>query len=230
MACGCARISTLQYGSSCPCGHISANYCSLATRHAAQEAAAATDPDLHPSQGSGVRRQAAGHDPGSGTAGSGHAEADLEAGGSRPPSSVGDELDGSGASRAQRMRRRSSEQYGRRYLGESLGSSISSALQRIGFGLLEASTAAWEFLLRCCTVAERPPYFVLVTVAAPPAAAGQAAQQQQERRQGQQLQEQLQHILDSYRRTDIAAARERQEQQVRWQPAGCMCIATLPRA
>jgi hypothetical protein len=50
---------------------------------------------------------------------------------------------------------------------------------------------------------------------------------QQQRQRSQQLQAQLQHILDSYRRTDIAAARERQEQQVRWWPTECTCVAIL---
>lgn len=84
--------------------------------------------------------------------------------------------------------------------------------------------AAWEFILRCCTVSERPPHFLLVSVAASAPGDKRASDAgrlpvaesgQQQRQRGQQLQAQLQHVGDSYRRTDIAAARERQEQQVR---------------
>ena len=85
-------------------------------------------------------------------------------------------------------------------------------------------------------MSERPPHFLLVSVAAEPGGkrasdvgrlpVAESGHQQWQR--GQQLQAQLQHILDSYRRTDIAAARERQEQQVRSRAAGFTCVASLP--
>ena len=87
-------------------------------------------------------------------------------------------------------------------------------------------------------MSERPPHFLLVSVAAAVAPEGKRASdagrlpvaesEQQQRQRGQQLQAQLQHILDSYRRTDIAAARERQEQQVRWRPRWVHQCAALP--
>ncbi len=72
-------------------------------------------------------------------------------------------------------------------------------------------SAAYEFLLRSCTVSERAPHFVLVTVPAP--AAGAAESGQLPAAWGEHLRVQLQNILDGLRRSDIAAARERQDQQ-----------------
>lgn len=76
--------------------------------------------------------------------------------------------------------------------------------------------AAYEFLLRTCTVSERAPHFVLVTVPAPataPAAEAAADGSQPPAAWGEQLRLQLQNVLDGLRRSDIAAARERQDQQ-----------------
>lgn len=70
-------------------------------------------------------------------------------------------------------------------------------------------SAACEFLLRSCTRSERPPHYILVTVARPGEGGAALAPSS-----SAELQVLLQHILDGYRRTDIAAARERQEQQV----------------
>ena len=73
--------------------------------------------------------------------------------------------------------------------------------------------AAYEFLLRACAVSERAPHFVLVTVPAPAVDAAEGSQEQAAG--GEQLRLQLQNVLDGLRRSDIAAARERQDQQVR---------------
>lgn len=199
---------------------------SLATRHTASQAS--------PEAGGGG---------GNMEAEAGAARGDLESG--APPS--GEE----GAARRTRLRRMSSGS-GQRYLGESLGSSISGSLQHVGIGLLQACYAgergcnccalpalpwilgmsrahgpasasptpapscpvAWEFILRSVMVSERPPHHLLVTVPAPVAAAdgegGPVAAVGQQ--WGLDLQAQLHRVLDSYRRTDIAAAREQQEQ------------------
>ena len=89
------------------------------------------------------------------------------------------------------------------------------------------SAAAWEFALRCCTVTERSPHFVMVTLtlegpaagmlplaagaadALPPSTAGS-----HEYGGGIAVQRRLQCILDGFRSADIAAGRERQDQQV----------------
>ncbi|PRW58918.1 piezo-type mechanosensitive ion channel-like protein isoform X1 [Chlorella sorokiniana] len=106
-------------------------------------------------------------------------------------------------------RRRSSE----RFLGEQLGSSVSGSLQSLGLRLLQGCYAAYEFLLRSCTVSERAPHFVLVTLPAPSTAAEAAEGGHPGPAWGEQLRVQLQNVLDGLRRSDIAAARERQDQQ-----------------
>lgn len=60
-------------------------------------------------------------------------------------------------------------------------------------------------------MAERAPHFVLVTVPAPAAEPAQGSQALAA--WGEQLRVQLQDVLDGLRRSDIAAARERQDQQ-----------------
>ena len=71
------------------------------------------------------------------------------------------------------------------------------------------SPSAWEFVLRACTVSERPPHFVLVTVAGAPPGEGAASPGAW----GAALQARLQSVLDGCRAADIAAARQRQERQ-----------------
>lgn len=84
--------------------------CSLATRHAANQAAAVA----------AARQSQA------------ESASDLEAG------TAGRSEDGgeAGSERSVRLRRTSTQ-----YLGETLGSTVSGSLQRIGIGLLEVSTA-----------------------------------------------------------------------------------------
>lgn len=104
---------------------------SLATRHAAREAATTT-----PSSRPGERRRSSQQGTSSlplEEAPSGPLGAmDLETG-TAAASGYGE---GSGSGRPS-LRRSGSE----RYLGETLGSSVNSSLQRIGYGLLEVSTA-----------------------------------------------------------------------------------------
>ena len=99
--------------------------CSLATRHAAREAAAiaagrAVAPQRSSLQGLTAAEAVSGL----------QGTADLEAG----TATSGAEEGGGGQPS---LRRSGSE----RYLGETFGSSVNSSLQLIGYGLLEASTA-----------------------------------------------------------------------------------------
>lgn len=125
--------------------------------------------------------------------------------------------------------------------GEGVAGRVSSWVARLGGGLVQLSTAFWEFLCRACTVSERAPHFVLVTVrlgdgggkggstaggGQPAAGAGKGAAGGGEAGPGsgplapEALEAQLQRVLDGYRRTDITAARERQDRKV-----GCFWYA-----
>lgn len=119
--------------------------------------------------------------------------------------------------------------------GEGVAGRVSSWVGRLGGGLVQLSTAFWEFLCRACTVSERAPHFVLVTVrlgggggkggstaggGQPAAGAGKGAEGGEETGPGsgplapETLEAQLQRVLNGYRRTDITAAQERQDRKV----------------
>eukprot|EP00887_Chlorella_sp_A99_P004668 scaffold4.g4668.t1 len=115
--------------------------------------------------------------------------------------------EGEGAAAAEERRCAGAPQ---QHLGEAVSSAVATWLRRTGAGAVQAAAALGEFLLRTCTVTERPPHYLLVRLQrrrAPPGAQGAAAEE------GVALQERLQGVLDAYRAADIAAARERLERQ-----------------
>ena len=112
---------------------------------------------------------------------------------------------------------------------------VNSWVGLLGAGLVQLSTSFWEFVCRACTVSERGPHFVLATLRLPEQEVPQAQQAQHaqhaqqgtgegaaaapgpgdsEELLGPWLEAQLQHVVDSYRRTGISAAREFQDRKV----------------
>ena len=198
---------------------------SLATRHAAAAAAAAVAAE---GNGDGV---GSGGGPG-GKGGSGGSAAFSVV-------VVGGEEEGGAPSPVLGRRRRA------QHLGDTVSSAVTGWLHRIGAALVDAGSALWEFLLRACAVSERPPHYLLVRLrwrqedrlqqgaqqelaaAAgwPGAGEGEGGEEEEgEEARGRLLQRQLQHVLDSYRRTDITAARERQDLRVSISFSSCLSL------
>ena len=124
-----------------------------------------------------------------------------------------------GAGTAVRRRRQ-------QHLGESVSSVVTGWLSALGVAVVSAGAALHEFLLRACTVSERPPHYVLVSLrwrgrlaATPTAAPGASPGQREpapglepgggEAADGEVLRGKLQALLDGCRRADIAVARDR---------------------